>query len=180
MKSASVAASMVGMLGVALLAQPALPTREEVLAAVYPGAEIEAERLFLTDDHVRRIEASAGAALPSPLVARYTARRGGRVVGRAYVDTHVVRTKQESLLIALGPDGRVRRVEVTAFFEPREYLAPERWMEQFDQKALTDDLAVQRAIRPIAGATLTARATTAAVRRALAIDRVMADAASLE
>ena len=40
-------------------------------------------------------------------------------------------------------------------------------------RGLTDDLAVNRAIRPIAGATLTARAASEAVRRVLAIDQVI-------
>ena len=46
---------------------------------------------------------------------------------KSHVDTHVVRTTRESLLIALAPDGTVRRVEVTVFQEPREFTAPEPW-----------------------------------------------------
>ena len=165
----------------ALLATPAsaaqsgLITRDEALAAVFPGAEVEAERVFLTAGQIERAAELAGAEVPSPLVARYVARRGDDVVGRAYVDTHVVRTKRESLLISLEPDGRVRRVDVTAFLEPREYQAPETWGRQYYGRPLEDDMALQRAIRPIAGATLTAIATNAAVRRVLAIDRVLKD-----
>jgi hypothetical protein len=159
------------------LAAADLITREEALAAAYPGAEIEAERVFLTAEQVRKAAALSGSEVPSALVARYVARRDGDVVGRAYVDTHVVRTKRESLLISLTPDGRVRRIEVTAFLEPREYRASEAWMRQYEDRPLDDDLGLQRAIRPIAGATLTALATNAAVRRALAIDRLLADRA---
>ena len=155
-----------------------LITRDEALAASYPGAAVEAERVFLTPEQVREAAALSGAEVPSALVARYVARRGGEVVGRAYVDTHVVRTKRESLLISLGPDGRVRRIDVTAFLEPREYQASEAWMRQYDQRPLDDDLGLQRAIRPIAGATLTAIATNEAVRRVLAIDRVLTDGAA--
>ncbi len=157
------------------LAAADLITREEALATAFPGAEIEAERVFLTAEQVRKAAALSGSEAPSALVARYVARRDGAVVGRAYVDTHVVRTKRESLLISLTPDGRVRRIEVTAFLEPREYRAPEAWMRQYQDRPLDDDLGLQRAIRPIAGATLTALATNAAVRRALAIDRLLAD-----
>ena len=154
-------------------AQSGLITREEALAAVYPGAAVEAERVFLTAAQTKRAGELAGTEMPSALVARYIASRDGQVVGRAYVDTHVVRTKRESLLISLDPNGLVRRIDVTAFLEPREYLAPERWLRQYDTRPLDDELALQRAIRPIAGATLTATATNAAVRRALAIDRVL-------
>ena len=146
-------------------------SRDEVLASVYPGASVRAERLFLTTDQVQRISRAAGSEVPSALVARYVASRAGQVVGRAYVDTHTVRTKKESLLVSLDDAGRVRRVDVTAFLEPAEYEAPEAWLRQYGGRELADDVAVDRAIRPIAGATLTARAANAAVRRVLAIDR---------
>jgi hypothetical protein len=81
-----------------------------------------------------------------------------------------VRTKNETLLVSLDPAGRVRRIDVTAFLEPSEYLPPEAWLRQYGDRPLSDDLALNRAIRPIAGATLTARAVNAAVRRILAID----------
>ena len=158
---------------VVVVAQPGLGSREEALAAAYPGASFDAERVFLTGDQTRRASELARVDVDSPLVARYIARQDGRVVGRAYVDTHVVRTKRESLLIALGPDGAVRRVEVTAFLEPSEYLAPDVWLRQFETRSLSDDVALQRAIRPLAGATLTAQSATDAVRRAMAIDQVL-------
>ena len=154
-------------------AQSGLITRDEALAAIYPGAAMEAERVFLTADQTKRAAALSGEDVPSALVARYVARRDGEVVGRAYVDTHVVRTKRESLLISLDTVGRVQRIDVTAFLEPREYQASERWLRQYEAKPLDDDLALQRAIRPIAGATLTAGAANTAVRRVLAIDHVL-------
>lgn len=149
-------------------------SREEVLASAYPGASFKAEQVFLTVAQQKRAEALAGQALSSALVARYVATQGGQTVGRAYVDTHVVRTKKESLLICLDAAGRVKRVEATAFLEPQEYRAPEAWERQFQGRALDDDLRLNRAIRPIAGATLTAKAETDAVRRVLAIDRALA------
>ncbi len=148
-------------------------TREEALAAVFPQAMFDAERVFLTPPQMARIGELAGVEVESGLVARYVATQGGRIVGRAYVDTHVVRTKRESLLVSLEADGSVKRIDVTAFLEPREYEASARWLGQYGRRPLNDDLAVQRAIRPIAGATLTAGATNAAVRRVLAIDWVL-------
>ena len=148
-------------------------TRDEALAAVFPGAVVEAERVFLTAQQMAEAAAMAGVEIESALVARYVATLADTVMGRAYVDTHLVRTKRESLLISLEPDGSLRRIDVTAFLEPRDYLASERWLRQYEGRQLDDDLAVQRAIRPIAGATLTAGATNGAVRKVLAIDRVL-------
>jgi hypothetical protein len=148
-------------------------TREEALAAVYPRATIRAEQVFLTDAERKQAAAQAHGEIPSALVARYIAAEDNRVIGRAYIDTHTVRTKRETLLISLDASGRVKRVDVTAFLEPGEYRAPEAWLRQYSNRVLDDELGLQRAIRPIAGATMTARAATAAVRRALAIDAVL-------
>ena len=148
-------------------------TREEALAAVYPGAAVAAERVFLTRAQQAAIRELAGVEVESRLVARYVATKDGVVVGRAYVDTHVVRTKRESLLIALHADGTVKRIDVTAFLEPSEYRPSERWLAQYDDRPLNDDLAMRRAIRAIAGATLTGLAANGAARRALATDQVL-------
>jgi hypothetical protein len=150
-----------------------LISREEALKLAFPGARIESATVFLTDAQQARAAKLAGEALPSRLIARYVARVEGRVVGRAYVDTHVVRTKRESLLISLDAKARVKRIDVTAFLEPPEYQAPSRWLEQYHNRSLGPELSLQRGIRVITGATLTAMATNAAVRRVLAIDRVL-------
>lgn len=150
-----------------------LLTREEALALAYPGAAFAAERLFLTTEQRKRASAAAGVELTSSLVARYVATIDGRLAGRAYVDTHTVRTKKQTLLVSLDAAGKVKRVDVTAFLEPHEYQAPQPFLNQYRDRTLTEDLRLQRAIRPIAGATLTAVAATDAVRRVLAIDSVL-------
>ncbi len=158
---------------IAAAASAANITRDEALALAFPGATIRAEQLFMTTEQQKRAAAIGGVEVSSALVARYVATKDGLAIGRAYVDTSTVRTKKETLLISLDPAGRVKRIDVTAFLEPAEYQAPEAWLRQYRDRALSDDLALNRAIRPIAGATLTARAVNAAVRRILAIDQVL-------
>ena len=153
--------------------QPGVVSRREALNTVFTGATITGDRVYLTVEQSEQIAALARDEVRTRIYARYVATRNGAVVGRAYVDTHVVRTKRESLLVSLETDGRVRRIDVTAFLEPPEYVAPERWKQQYYEKPLGDDLAIQRAIRPIAGATLTTHAVNAAVRRILALDQVL-------
>ena len=150
-----------------------LPTREEVLQSVYPLASQRAERVFLTREQLADAAALAEAEISSALLARYVLRKEGHIVGRAYVDTHQIRTKKESLLVCLDSHGQLKRIEVTTFQEPPEYRAPENWLHQFRGKRLDKDLRLQRAIRPLTGATLTAHSVTAAVRRVLAIDEVL-------
>jgi len=170
-----------GVLGVLavllLLATPSLAgesiSREEALAAAFPDAEVKAERIFLTEQQMKAAAALARGEVPSALIARYVAVKDGKVIGYAYVDTHIVRTKKESLLVLLDEGGSVKRVEVIVFMEPREYQAPPEWYQQYQGRALNEDLNLQRAIRPIAGATLTSIAANQAVRRVLAIHQVL-------
>jgi len=150
-----------------------LITVEEALESAFPGASTVRETLFLTGDQLDRVESLAGEKPSSALVTRYRAQREGRVVGWAYLDTHRVRTLPETLMVVVAADATIVRVEVVAFREPLEYIPPEGWYDQFDGRELDDELELKRAIRPVAGATLTARATTDAVRRMLAIHRVV-------
>ena len=97
----------------------------------------------------------------------------GKCVGTAYFDTRKVRTKAQTLMIALDAAGKVKRIEVLRFDEPREYRAPAKWMAQFPGKSLSGTLKIKGEIRNLTGATLTARATLDAVREALAVHQVL-------
>lgn len=155
-----------------------LLTVEEALALAFPGAEIERRTAFLTDAQRARAAELAGQPPVSSIVHPYVARRAGRIVGTAYFDTHVVRTLAETVMVTIDAESRVGRVEVLSFDEPPDYLPREAWYRQFDGRSLGPDLELRRVIRPVSGATLTARATTDAVRRALALHRALADPAA--
>ena len=156
-----------------------LITVEEALELVFPDAATERETLFLSDDQKSVVADQSGVEVSSALATRYRATDAeGAVVGWAYLDTHRVRTLPETLMIVLDADGTVRRVEVVTFREPIEYMPREDWYGQYEGETLDDDLALKRDIRPVTGATLTARATTEAVRRVLALHTVVSEGGS--
>lgn len=146
-----------------------LITVEEALGLAFPDGEVSRETLFLTIEQMRSAATAAEVEIDGAMVTRFVVRRGDEVVGFAYIDTHRVRTLPETLLVILEVDGSVRRVEVAAFREPLDYKPGDSWYRQFDDEELDRDLSLDRDIRPITGATLTARATIDAVRRVLAI-----------
>jgi hypothetical protein len=151
-----------------------LLTQEEALRLAFPDAKVEPRTAFLTEEQRRAAKALSGEdELPSALVRYYAATRPGGPVGEAYFDTHVVRTMAETVMVVVSPDATIARVEVLSFSEPEEYLPRPRWYEQFRGRPLDGELSLKRSIRPISGATLTARATTDAARRVLALYRVL-------
>jgi Na+-translocating ferredoxin:NAD+ oxidoreductase RnfG subunit len=150
-----------------------LITVEEAVRLAFPDADTKRETLFLTEDQMSQVEAMTGDQPISAMMTRFTAESSGGSVGYAYLDTHRVRTLPETLMVVLDTSGAVRRVEVVVFREPLEYIPRSGWYEQFTGQELSDDLALKRGIRPVTGATLTARATTEAVRRILSIHAVV-------
>jgi hypothetical protein len=154
-----------------------LLTADEALTLAFPGCAIERRTLFLTPVQRQRAETLAGVALRTARVHPYVASRDGAACGTAYFDTHRVRTLAETLMIAVDPGGAILRVEVLAFDEPLDYLPRPVWYERFAGHDLDPELALRRGVDAVTGATLTARATTDAARRTLALHRVLAEAA---
>jgi len=130
----------------------------QAVRAAFPEAErFESRDVLLGEEAAARLEKLARARLRERMVTFYTALRGSAVVGYAAIQSHVVRTKRETLLVAFEPDGSIRRITVLSFLEPPEYLPSDRWLAQFRGKGTGDRLAVGDDVLPITGATLTAR-----------------------
>ena len=126
------------------------------------------------------MRATAGTAPTSRDVVSFVAHSpsgDGPPAGYAYLDRHLVRTLEETLLVVLDPAGQVRRVEILDFAEPPEYRVSPRWLAQFEGRSLDPELQLKRGIRTLAGATLSSRAATDAVRRVLAIHAILHPAA---
>jgi hypothetical protein len=165
---------LVGTFVAAALGAKVFLTKEEALKLAFPGASVERKTAFLTDGQRREAQKLSGEAeLPAALATYYTATRDGREIGVAYFDAHLVRTMPETVMVVVDPAGAIVAIEVLSFDEPEEYMPRPRWYAQFSGKALDDELSLKRGIRPITGATLTARATTEAARRVLALHRVL-------
>lgn len=148
-------------------------TQDEALKLAFPGAVVVRRTAFLTEAEQKEAAALSGGLPPSALAVAYVATKDGRLAGTAYFDTHVVRTLAETLMVAVDPGGRITRIEVLSFSEPEDYLPREHWYAQFPGRGLDDELSIKRGIRPVSGATLTARATTEAARRVLALHQVL-------
>jgi hypothetical protein len=165
--------SVVALAGAALLgAAPAqarlLLAQKDALALAFPGAKPERRTVFLTDAQAKEATARARSKIESKVWSYYASS-----TTLAYFETHPVRTMDETIMVVLEPSGAVRFVEILAFSEPDDYIAPAAWLGQFKEKPLDDELALRRSLRGITGSTLTAEAVAAAVRRVLAVHEVI-------
>ena len=137
-----------------------LMTQQQALASAFPaGVKVTRQTFFLTAEQAK------ATGSETQLVIRYAGSNGSY----AYFDTHRVRTEPETVMVVVNAEGKIERVDILSFDEPTDYFPKRRWLDQFLGRKLDDDLSLNRAIRPISGASLTGRAITNASRKILAI-----------
>jgi hypothetical protein len=134
-------------------------SKESALGAAFPDAEqVESRPLYLSAEDVEWVGRTAGAAPTERVVTAYVGLKGGRPLGFGFIDTHMVRSLPESVLIVVSPSGEIVRTLQLAFHEPPEYQASSRWLSQFAGRRLEPTLAIGRGVDVITGASMTARA----------------------
>lgn len=148
-------------------------SKDEAMKLAFGGdATVEMISLFPTDDEAAQIEQLAKMKLESKLFSFYVGKKQDSIIGYAAIEAHNVRTKPETLLVVLDPNGNLRQVVTLAFHEPPEYQPPERWFAQLINHGL-DELSFGKDIQGVAGATLSTRAALNSARKVLAVFQVM-------
>lgn len=150
-----------------------LMTRDEALETAFPGNNsVEKISIFLNEDQVDEIEKISRAKIDSKIYIFYKFSNGDDSLGYAVLDTHLLRTKSETVMYVIGSDGRLINAEILAFFEPSEYMQSEKWLMLFENEKLNNELRIDRDVPNITGATITSHAFTESVRKVLAIYQV--------
>jgi transcriptional regulator of nitric oxide reductase len=144
------------------------------LELAFPSADrIDSETHILSSPEAEAIEDLSKSRLETRLVTIHTAWEGDKMLGYAHIESHTVRTKPEGFMVVLSSEGKVKEVKVLAFWEPLDYLPTNRWYTQFTGMGRQDRVRVGRDVDAISGATLSARAASAGVRRMLAYYQVL-------
>ena len=136
------------------------------------GTQVESLSLFPDEQQVAKIEELAKVKLESGLFTFYVGKDQDKVLGYAAIESGTVRTKPETLMIVLTPDGELRNVTTLAFHEPPEYQPPERWFEQLYKRSLAE-MDFNKGVDGISGATLSTRAAINSIRKVMAIYQVL-------
>ena len=145
--------------------------KEAMEIAFGEHARVEVLSLFLTDGQIEEIQRQAKVKIDSALFSFYVGKQGEKLLGYAAIETHTVRTRPETLLIILSPEGELRQIEVLAFHEPPEYQPSARWFEQLYSRPL-EALDFNRDVQGITGATLSSRSALDSARKVLAVFQV--------
>jgi electron transport complex protein RnfG len=154
-----------------------LKTFPDAVKEVFPTADnMKRQTFYLSAAQLRRASEMAGEPVDAGLLVSYRITRNGVPLGWAYLDTHRVRTLNETILICIDGAERIMHVEVMNFNEPQEYIASDRFLELFRGKRLDAQLSLKGSVPTITGATLTCAAITSAARRVLALHRIVLEA----
>lgn len=150
-----------------------LKTFPDAVRGVFPGADnMKRQTFYLTTEQMRRAGELAGENIDTGLLISYRITRGDTLLGWAYLDTHRVRTLNETILVCVDVAERILHVEVLNFNEPQEYIASDRFLELFKGRRLDSQLSLKGSVPTVTGATLTCSAITSAARRVLALHRI--------
>jgi hypothetical protein len=136
------------------------------------GASVEPLSLFPDEQQIAQIQQLAKVKLESGLFTFYVNKNQDKILAYAAIETSTVRTKPETLMIVLTPEGELSKVYTLAFHEPPEYMPPERWFEQLYKRPLAD-MDFGKGVDGMAGATLSTHAGLDSVRKVMAIYQVM-------
>jgi len=128
--------------------------------------------IFLNKTQVEKIEALSYSRLDSKIYIFYKFTNGNDTLGYAVINTHLLRTKSETVMYVIDNEGRLINAEILAFFEPSEYMQSDKWLELFENRNLDKNLRIDRDIPNITGATITTHAFTDSVRKVLAIFQI--------
>lgn len=148
--------------------------KDEALKLAFPEADsVETRTFFLKDAELHRAQQMARTRIDSKLFTFYVGSKNGQILGYAAIDSHIVRSLPETILVVLSPEGQVRSTVVLAFHEPPEHMPSDKWLSQFRQKRLDRELWPGRDIAGILGSTLTVQAISQGVRKVLALFEIL-------
>jgi len=151
-------------------------TEEEALRRMFPATDhFDVDRIRLSGEQLEAAQQMAGKGFRERDYRFWIGRgQGHKILGYALKLNVIGKERPITFLIGIGPSGDVVGLEVLIYRESRgSEVRFERFTNQFKDKTTADPLRLGRDILPISGATLSSRAASYAVRKALALFEVV-------
>ncbi len=146
-------------------------TLEDALKKLFPQADkTEARTVTLTPEQAARVQARVGHPLLQWQYEVFAASKAGALLGYAIIDEEIGKYRPITSMIAISTHGKVLGVAIMVYRESRGgEVAHSRFLHQYKGKSSSDPIRVRKDIISISGATLSVRAVSTQVRKALAI-----------
>ncbi len=150
-------------------AQTVYLTPEEALKRAFQNSQqVISDKKQLTDPQKSFVEKTLGKALAKTQWTFYLGKSGKQTDGYALIDNEVGKTEPITFMTMIGPDGKVRQVEILVYREPiGGEIQSDNFRKQFLNKTAADPVRSGQDIKNISGATLSSRAVSLGVKRAL-------------
>ena len=152
-------------------------TLEEAPQAVFPEADsFERKDVEVNDATRRRMKKLIGRLKPTiwePFYISFIAAKQEEVIGYAVICEEIGKHRPITFIVAAYPDGSVKDVALMMYREPvGEEIRYPAFLKQFSGKSLANPIFPRRDIKNVTGATLSVRAMSRGVRKALAFIRL--------
>lgn len=144
-------------------------TKDEALEQVFgEKLEVREETYILSKKEKKQLEEKLGRRLKEESFRVFRCFREGRFLGDAVITEEIGLFKMITFMVAVAPEGRVKRVVVLTYREPRGMeVRRRRFLKQYEGKTVGDPISLNRDIIHITGATLSCRALSAGVKKVL-------------
>lgn len=144
-------------------------TPRTVLARFFPASQRVTYRRFDLTPEVRgKLAQKLGAALPKDGYVFYYALTGETLDGYALIDESMGQYMPITYAIKFSPQGVVQQLEIMVYRENYgSEVTDARFRKQFVGKTAADPLTLEDDITAVSGATISSRALTSGLRRAL-------------
>ncbi len=146
-------------------------TPPEALRLIFKDSEeVIKEDQVVTSKIQEKAKKFLGDELPKVRYTFFIGKTRDKIDGYALIDEEVGKVLPITFVTRINPDGKVARVEVMVYRESHGgEVATKRFLNQFRNKSLNDELRLHGAIVNVTGATLSSHALVKGVRRALAL-----------
>ncbi len=146
----------------------------EAPKTVLPDADEILRRDVTSDEKIReRMKPLIGRLQPSiwePYYITFEGRRDGETIGYAVICEEIGKHRPMTFIVATDTAGQVRDVALMMYREPvGAEVRYKGFVSQFDGKDLQDPIYPRRDVKNVSGATLSVRAMSRGVRKALAL-----------
>lgn len=148
---------------------------EEALKLLFKdSAQIIPNEKTLSEADRQKAKEALGYDLPKNVYTFYVAKTKDQVDGYALIDEQVGKVLPITFVSKISPQGKVEQVEIMVYRESHGgEVTSKRFLNQFKQKTLNDEIRLHGNIINVTGATLSSQALVVGVKRALVLWNVL-------